>query len=117
MDTDNQSIGPDGQEDQGHSNPAFDSKDFSMIMNDSAPSVVVPVEISEKLNPAMDGDTIGPMASLGPDAEEATFVTPVHSGMAADGPQPNDPAKVNFRHATFRGLKLSHPAAGKSSFL
>lgn len=127
MDADTQSIGPDGSEDpteptaaasgsgdQGQTNAAFDSTDFSMIMNDSAPSVQVPVEISEKLNPAMDGDTIGPMASLGPDAEEDTFVTPVHSATPADG---SEPAQVNFRHAQFRGLKLSHSGAGSSSFL
>ena len=116
MDADNRSIGPDGS-DEGHSNAAFDSRDFSMIMNDSVPSIEVPVEISEKLNPAMDGDTIGPMASLGPDAEEATFVTPVHSSMSSEGPAASDPAQVNFRHAQFRGLNISNPGAGKSSFL
>ena len=109
MDDDNNSIGPDGSE-GGHANAAFDSADFNMIMNDPAPSVEVPVEISERLNPAMDGDTIGPMASLGPDAEEGSFVTPVHAS-------PSSEESVNFRHATFRGLKLSHPGAGKSSFL
>ena len=53
MDADTQSIGPDGSEeaDDGHVNAAFDSKDFSMIMNDSAPSVEVSVEISRKAEP------------------------------------------------------------------
>ncbi len=97
----------------GQANAAFSNADFSMLMNEpSTPSVHVPVEISEKLNPAMDGDTIGPMASLGPDAEEDAFVTPVHAADApADAPAPN------FRHAQFGGLRLSQPGAGTSSFL
>ena len=109
IDADTSSIGPDGSE-GGHTNAAFDSADFSMIMNDPTPSVEVPVEIRESLNPAMDGDTIGPMASLGPDSEQDTFAAPVHASA-------EDSGKVNFRHAQFRGLKLSHPGAGKSSFL
>ena len=109
IDADTRSIGPDGSE-GGQANAAFDSADFSMIMNDPTPSVEVPVEIRESLNPAMDGDTIGPMASLGPDSEESSFAAPVHASA-------EDSGKVNFRHAQFRGLKLSHPGAGTASFL
>lgn len=101
-----------GSSDPGHVNAGFDARDFSMLMNDAppalpGPSVEVPVEIREKLETKMDGDTIGPMASLGPDAEEDAFVTPAH---ATDASPPN----VNFRHAQFRGLS-SNGSAGAVS--
>ncbi len=130
---DTQSIGPDGSEDPesggGYTNTAFSSHDYDMMRNpDPVPKHEVPIDIQQKLEPQMDGNTIGPMASLGEDDERFVSVHSVampgnHTGSdsgsesQANQGSDNKSEKVNFRHAQFRGLNLSNPSAGRSSYM